>query len=90
MTDYMHDKLPLSLKNMFTINRNMPNARTTRQSNMMNHLYHLPALWNKWTKVISQNLSRRQIKRLVKSTIFERYANNVTCVNIWCKQRFPR
>ena len=102
MTDYMHDKLPLSFKNMFTINRNMPNARTTRQSNMLNigrcdsqfsrklPLYHLPALWNKWTKVISENLSRRNIKRLVKSTIFEIYANNVTCDNIWCKQCFPR
>ena len=32
----MHDKLLWSFKNMFTINRNMPNARTTRQSNMPN------------------------------------------------------
>ena len=36
MTDYMHDKLPLSFKNMFTINRNKPNARTPRQSNRLN------------------------------------------------------
>ena len=36
MTGYMHDKLPLSFNNTFTININIPNAGTTTQSNMWN------------------------------------------------------
>ena len=35
MTDYLHNSLPESFDNMFIKNNQLPNSRTTRQSNVL-------------------------------------------------------
>ena len=60
MFDYLHNSLPESFDNMFIKNNQLPNSRTTRQSNLL-HIatsrsnfasrlpkFTLPKLWNKW------------------------------------------
>ena len=78
MYDYKYEKLPPSFRGTFRQNDEFPNSRTTRQSNLLyvpNYhskfasklpLYYLPPIWNKWTKLITENGSRKQIKQQIK------------------------
>ena len=52
MYDYLHSALPESFDNMFIKNNQLPNSRTTRQSNVL-HLARLP----KFTFVTNMGIS---------------------------------
>ena len=70
MYDYKYEKLTSSFRGTFKQNDEFPNSRTTRQSNLLYvpkyhskftsklPLYYLPPIWNKWTKLITENGSR--------------------------------
>ena len=74
----------------------MPNSRDTRQSNLLyvpqyslrfaqklpGHI--LPSLWNDWSKLIPNNLSRGQTKRLIKRNKLQRYPEIISCNNPRC------
>ena len=97
MYDYKYEKLPPSFRGMFKQNDEFPNSRTTRQSNLLYvpkyhskftsklPLYYLPPIWNKWTKLITENGSRKQIKQQIKRNRFENYSSEVHCTNTMCK-----
>ena len=97
MYDYKYEKLPPSFRGTFKQNDEFPNSRTTRQSNLLYvpkyhskftsklPLYYLPPIWNKWTKLITENGSRKQIKQQIKINRFENYISEVHCTNTMCK-----
>ena len=47
-------------------------------------LYMLPSIWNKWASHLSENTTRNQLKKHVKSTLTEHYSSNVYCSNTFC------
>ena len=87
----------LPLEELFKQNDEFPNSRTTRQSNLLYvpkyhskftsklPLYYLPPIWNKWTKLITENGSRKQIRQQIKINRFENYISEVHCTNTMCK-----
>ncbi len=101
MYDYLVNNLPMSFNGTFVANRDVPNARPTRQSNLL-HIprcdsnfarklpyYFLPSVWNEWARLIPDGHSRSQVKRLVKKHKFSRYLDHVNCDNQYCHQCNP-
>jgi len=99
MYDYVQNHLPKSFNSMFMANSDLPNARLTRQSNMINiprcnssfatklPKYFLPALWNKWVRLIPDDCNTRsRIKRFVKMHKLSSYLAYVHCNNQRCFQ----
>ena len=98
MQDYMSGILPDSFEGIFTLNRDLPNARQTRQSHLYHiprcnkrfsrrlPLYSLPCIWNKHALHFPINPSRYQVKRIFKSKAMESYADTVKCKNDRCMQ----
>ena len=100
--DYLTDKLPKSFQGTLPRNSDMPNSRDTRQSNLLYvpqyslrfaqklPVHILPSLWNDWSKLIPNNLSRGQTKRLIKRNKLQRYPEIVSCNNPRCLECYPR
>ena len=91
MYDYLHNSLPESFDNMFIKNNQLPNARTTRQSNLL-HLatsrsnfasrlpkFTLPKIWNKWGKQFPEDMSRSSVKQYIKKSMLHSYSAYVKC-----------
>jgi hypothetical protein len=99
--DLINGKLPPSFDTVFTFNKDIPNARSTRQSHQLHiiqckslfahklPLYELPKMWNKWEKFIDQSGSRSMCKRQLKIKIFDSYPTRVKCTNPHCKDYHP-
>ena len=94
--DYLSNKLPNSFNGCFPTNRDMPSSRTTRQSSLLHvpkyplkfsqrqPIGFLPSLWNKWTKLIPEKVSRSQAKKIIKTTLLQDYPDVVRCENTRC------
>jgi hypothetical protein len=103
MFDYLSNKLPISFVNTFVLNRNMPNSRLTRQSDLLFitrcqsqfanslPLYAFPVMWNKWvaTSMVTISMSRYRFKVRTKYVLLERYQRHVTCQYRKCPDCFP-
>ena len=89
-------KLPISFNDIFTFNRDLPNARVTRQSG---HLYvaksynifasrlpliSIPKIWNKWMNVLTYQTTQGHFKYQLKTHIFDAYPERVKCYNLRC------
>ena len=83
-------KLPISFNDIFTFNRDLPNARVTRQSD---HLYvaksynifasrlpliSIPKIWNKWMNVLIYQTTQGHFKYQLKTHIFDAYNSKRT------------
>ena len=96
MHDFISHNLPKSFNNIFTINRDVPNSRPTRQSELLYvarcpsqfasklPLYAFPKLWNKWVKRVALTGTRTSAKRLISNFIFKNYPMQVKCTNLRC------
>ena len=97
VNDFIANKLPIKFNNIFSFNHERPNARNTRQSNLLYQerccskfsenmpLYNFPKIWNKWSYVFSnQRISRSHLKYSMMAAQFLKYAPVVTCSNNHC------
>jgi len=96
MHDYLNNKLPISFNGMFPLNAD--NAYVTRQNNMFTiprtksrfvdklPLYQFPAIWNNHplSRNASMQVSRKYLKRQVKSTCLDGYLAVINCSNPHC------
>ena len=94
MFDYTRTKLPRSFDSVFPYNCEIQSLRYTRQSRLLHiprceshfanklPLYMLPSIWNKWASNLSENTTRNQFKKHVKSTLINQYSSRVYCTNI--------
>ena len=94
MFDYTRKKMPNSF--VFPYNHEIKSLRFTRQSRLLHiprfvsnfasklPLYILPSTWHKWASHLSENTTRNQLKKYVKSTLTEHYSSNVYCTNTLC------
>ncbi len=99
--DYFNQKLPSSFNGIFPTNRDMPNSRDTRQSNLLYMprftskfaqklpIYSLPYLWNNWSRLLPGNYSRSQIKHFIKNYMLQGYLEDVKCDNLRCVECHP-
>ena len=97
MFDYTRKKLPSSFDSVFPYNCEIQNLRYTRQSRLLHiprcesnfasklPLYMLPSIWNKWSSHLSENTTRNQFRKHVKSTLINQYSSRVYCTNTFCK-----
>ena len=88
------------LKLMFKINRDMPDARLTRQSDLLLidrcqskfasslPLYSLPIVWNRWVFLVSNPMSRIQFKTK-KLACINKYLSPVKCNYRRCPDCYP-
>ena len=96
MFDYFDRKLPGSFDGKFIRNRDMPNSRETRQSDLINMpnlrtkfamrqpIYSLPQIWNSWFHLLPNGVSRNQLKFFIKRSLIQRYESTVYCLNSGC------
>ena len=97
MYDYKYEKLPPPLEEL---SKKMMNFQIQEQPDnqiyykylsitpnlQVNYLYiTFPPIWNKWTKLITENGSRKQIKQQIKRNRFENYISEVHYTNTMCK-----
>ena len=97
MFDYNNNRLPVSFNSTFKFNYQIQNIRTTRQSNLLHvarcnsnfarnlPLYVFPQIWNKWYDMISERLSRSQVKSQTKNFFLNSYHSAVKCTYVHCK-----
>ena len=97
MLDYNNNRLPVSFNSTFKFNYQIQNIRTTRQSNLFHvarcnsnfarnlPLYVFPQIWNKWYVMISERLSRSQVKSQMKNFFLNSYHSTVKCTYVHCK-----
>jgi len=88
--DFINNKLPTSFNSVFKFNRDVPNARLTRQSELLYiarcksqfasrlPLYGLSITW--------QNSSRSICKNILKTQLLDSYPKVVKCSNSFCKE----
>ena len=91
MFDYKNLTLPSTFQNAFILNRNLPNSRPTRQSdhyfvpkhrtNYLSNfpLFTLPRIWNNWIHVVDSINTTQKLKRIIKTTILNKYSSAITC-----------
>ena len=91
--DFMRNKLPMSFGETFTFNKNVPNARLTRQSDLLHiprcrshfadklPLFAVANNWNKWVQKVALNTSRSHFKRQLRMKIFDNYPKQIKCNN---------
>ena len=102
MFDYIACKLPISFSGIFKYNRDNPDSRLTRQSDMFHiarcplkfaqnlPLYTLPEIWNKQARSFTDiNLSRSRFKYQTKNKFLASYESHVRCINIRCLDCHP-
>jgi len=99
--DYLSANLPKSFDGIFPTNSDMPNSRSTRQSQLLyvprfsskyakkQPIYFLPVLWNEWVKRIPVTGSKYQVKRYIKTTLLQHYSSEVICSNERCTECGP-
>ncbi len=96
--DFEAITLPVSFNDTFTFNRDMPNARDTRQSHHLHvaktynvfagrlPIFNIPRIWNKWVNKIPHDGTRWQFKSQLKAHIYGNYPDIVKCNNIRCNE----
>ena len=98
MFDFIENKLPISFTGTFKFNRDNPESRPTRQSNMFYiarcqlqfarrlPLLALPEIWNNKSKSIMNvnTISRFQFKHKSKTAYLNTYQSHVRCKNERC------
>jgi hypothetical protein len=95
--DFISHTLPISFADTFKFNRDNPDSRTTRQSDMLCiarcklqfarrlPLYAIPEIWNKQSRSYNiDNLSRFQFKHRIQNKFLNAYQSNVRCMNERC------
>ena len=94
--DFMRNQLPMSFSETFTFNKNVPNARLTRQSDLLHiprcrshfadklPLFAVANNWNKWVQKVALNTPRSHFKRQLKMKIFDNYPKQIKCNNNHC------
>jgi hypothetical protein len=96
--DFISHTLPISFADTFKFNRDNPDSRTTRQSDMLCiarcqlqfarrlPLYAIPEIWNKQSRsyLNIDNLSRFQFKHRIQNKFLNAYQSNVRCMNERC------
>ena len=102
MYDYKNSLLPYSFNDTFILNRQLPNSRTTRQSEFYHlpktrtdyiskfPLYTIPKIWNKWFNIVNSAKNVRQFKKITKEKFLEPYSNEKKCHNRYCQDCNPR
>ena len=97
MFDYTRKQLPSSFDSVFQYNCEIQSLRYTRQSRLLHiprcesnfastlPLYMLPSIWNKWASHLSENTTRNQFRKHVKSILINQYSSRVYCTNTFCK-----
>ena len=85
--DYISNNLPIS----FIMNKEVPNSRTTRQSNLLHMqrcnsnfattlpLFSLPVIWKKWSKLFQYINSRTNFKRCLRIKMINNNLDEVRC-----------
>jgi hypothetical protein len=96
MHNYSRDKLPMSFRNIFTLNRDINAVHETRQVNMFHvtkskckfidklPLFQFPLLWNEWYPKLNIHSTHNSFKRSIKNMCLSRYAAMVNCSNPYC------
>ena len=99
--DFLSNNLPVSFTDMFKFNRDMPDARITRQSDLLHidrcqskfasslPLYSLPIVWNRWVFVVSNPMSKIQFKTKIKLACINKYLSHVICNYRRCPDCYP-
>ena len=99
--DFLSNNLPVSFTDMFKFNRDMPDARITRQSDLLHidrcqskfasslPLYSLPIVWNRWVFVVSNHMSKIQFKKIIKLACINNYLSHVICNYSRCPDCYP-
>ena len=99
--DFLSNNLPVSFTDMFKFNRDMPDARITRQSDLLHidrcqskfasslPLYSLPIVWNRWVFVVSNHMSKIQFKKKIKLACINKYLSHVICNYSRCPDCYP-
>ena len=89
MFDYTRKTLPSFFDSVFPYNCEIQSLRYTRQSRLLHiprcesnfasklPLYMLPSIWNKWASHLSENTTRNQFRKHVKSTLINQYSSRV-------------
>ena len=92
MHDWINNKLPISFNGMFTLNRDRPKARETRQSDLLYEApckrifakrlptYKYPTIWNYWATRINLSGSKNQSKHLLKTRQLSSHQTKLMCV----------
>ena len=96
MHDYRTNTLPVSFNDNFTLNRQLPQPRLTRQSEQYHvarsrsqfvsrlPLFTIPLLWNKWESPSFSVSTKGQLKSTIKRKFIENYQAQVRCNNPRC------
>jgi hypothetical protein len=96
MYDFTTNRLPPSFENTFKYNHEIQETRLTRQANLLHvergtstfyqnlPLYSLPQIWNKWARIVPNDISRAILKKRVMSHLFASYADTVKCSSTFC------
>jgi len=97
MYKFTKHELPLSFENTFKFKHEIQTSYSTRQSSQIYirrcdskfakqlPLYHFPEIWNKWCASVIDKTSLIQVKRQIKRSKLDSYANKVRCYNSYCK-----
>ena len=98
MYDYRNSILPFSFNDTFILNRQLPNSRITRQSDLYNlpktrtqyiskfPLYAIPRIWNKRFDTVTSAKNVHQFKKVTKEMYLQTYSSEVKCDNVYCKE----
>ena len=96
MFDYRTLSLPDSFRNTFILNRQLPNSRVTRQSDLYYipktrtgfigkfPFYSIPRIWNKWSHIVAMCTSKKQLKNIIRKTVLNTYSSEIFCNNPYC------
>ena len=103
MHKYINNMLPSSFNEIYKFNHEIQDYHRTRQSSQLNilrcdsefarklPLYNYPVVWNKWSEFLpskDQYKTLTVVKKIIKTTILDKYVDNVVCKNPFCKQCF--
>ena len=100
MFDYIANKLPISFHNTFKFNRDIENARITRQSDLLYvkrcrsqyasrlPLFSFPTIWNRLSISLNNSTSRSLFKYNLKMKLISVYPMHVKCINRMCRECF--
>ncbi len=102
MYKFVNHTLPQSFEWVYSFNYEIQADRVTRQSSLMHikrcdstfarrlPLYTFPVIWNQWSTSVDGHISLNHMKKIVKSSLLNKYAQNVKCKNPRCKDYTPQ
>lgn len=97
--DYRQHSLPKTFDHLLVLNRQLPNSRDTRQSELYHiprsrtdfiaklPLFTMPKIWNKWSmkyNAINELSRNSQFKNNIRNRMFAGYSEQVNCLNPYC------